>query len=75
VNNLGIYEAKPFSEITDDEWLRVFEINVMSGVCLSRFYLPGMLKRNWAGLFSSPAGSAQVRAFCAPVRFFIGYPH
>jgi NAD(P)-dependent dehydrogenase (short-subunit alcohol dehydrogenase family) len=58
VNNLGIYEAKPFSEITDDEWLRFFEINVMSGVRLSRFYLPGMLKRNWGRIVFISSESA-----------------
>jgi len=58
VNNLGIYEAKPFSEITDDDWLRVFEINVMSGVRLSRFYLPGMLKRNWGRIVFISSESA-----------------
>ena len=58
VNNLGIYEAKPFSEIEDDEWLRVFEINVMSGVRLSRFYLPGMLKRNWGRIVFISSESA-----------------
>ena len=47
VNNLGIYEVKPFPEITDEDWQRFFEINVLSGVRLSRFYLPQMLKRNW----------------------------
>ncbi len=47
VNNLGIFEPKPFTEIPDEDWLRFFEVNVMSGVRLSRFYIPGMLKRNW----------------------------
>lgn len=47
VNNLGIYEAKPFPEITDEDWLRFFEVNVLSGVRLSRFYLPEMLRKNW----------------------------
>ena len=47
VNNLGIFEAKPFPDITDEDWLRFFEVNVLSGVRLSRFYLPGMLQRNW----------------------------
>src|SRR6478736_3625521 len=42
VNNLGIFEPKPFEEISDSEWLRFFEVNVMSGVRLSRAYLPGM---------------------------------
>lgn len=47
INNLGIYEAKPFAEITDADWLRLFEVNVLSGVRLARNYLPGMLKKNW----------------------------
>lgn len=47
VNNLGIYEPKPFEQITDADWVRFFETNVLSGVRLSRTYLPGMLKRNW----------------------------
>jgi NAD(P)-dependent dehydrogenase (short-subunit alcohol dehydrogenase family) len=47
VNNLGIFEPKPFAEITDVDWLRFFEVNVLSGVRLSRFYLPQMLQRNW----------------------------
>ncbi|WP_263359941.1 SDR family NAD(P)-dependent oxidoreductase [Acidicapsa ligni] len=46
VNNLGIYEAKPFAEITDEEWLKIFEVNVLSGVRLSRHYFPKMLARN-----------------------------
>jgi len=47
VNNLGIFEAKPFAEIPDEDWLRFFEVNVLSGVRLSRFYLPKMLEKNW----------------------------
>ena len=47
VNNLGIYGLLDFFEIADDEWTRFFEVNVMSGVRLSRAYLPGMLERNW----------------------------
>jgi NAD(P)-dependent dehydrogenase (short-subunit alcohol dehydrogenase family) len=46
VNNLGIYEPKPFTEITDAEWLTIFEVNVLSGVRLSRYYFPRMLQRN-----------------------------
>src|SRR6202163_4369793 len=44
INNLGIFAAKPFAEISDADWLRFFEVNVMSGVRLSRHYLPGMLR-------------------------------
>jgi NAD(P)-dependent dehydrogenase (short-subunit alcohol dehydrogenase family) len=47
VNNLGIFEVKPFPEITDEDWLRFFQVNVLSGVRLSRFYLPKMLQNDW----------------------------
>ncbi|HEY9639757.1 MAG TPA: SDR family NAD(P)-dependent oxidoreductase, partial [Coleofasciculaceae cyanobacterium] len=47
VNNLGIYGAKDFAEISDEEWMTFLEVNVMSGVRLSRFYLPKMLQKNW----------------------------
>src|SRR5687767_9766660 len=47
VNNLGIFERKAFEEIADEEWQRFFDINVMSGVRLTRAYLPGMKKRGW----------------------------
>jgi len=46
VNNLGIYEIKPFSEISDDDWRRFFEVNVLGGVRLARHYFDGMLERN-----------------------------
>jgi NAD(P)-dependent dehydrogenase (short-subunit alcohol dehydrogenase family) len=47
VNNLGIYERKPFFEIPDADWLRLFEVNVLSGVRFSRRYAPAMAKRGW----------------------------
>src|SRR5207248_5054373 len=58
VNNLGIFEPKPFPEISDEDWLRFFEVNVLSGVRLSRFYLPQMLQRNWGRIvfLSSESG-------------------
>jgi NAD(P)-dependent dehydrogenase (short-subunit alcohol dehydrogenase family) len=46
INNLGVYEPKAFTEITDADWLSIFETNVLSGVRLSRHYFPGMLQRN-----------------------------
>lgn len=46
INNLGIFDPKPFSEIDDAEWIRFFEVNVLSGVRLCRYYFDGMLKRN-----------------------------
>lgn len=47
VNNVGIYASQSFYEMSDDEWLRHFEVNVMSGVRLSRAVLPDMIERNW----------------------------
>jgi NAD(P)-dependent dehydrogenase (short-subunit alcohol dehydrogenase family) len=47
VNNVGIYGPQDFFDIPDSEWTRFFEVNVMSGVRLSRAYMPAMLKRNW----------------------------
>jgi NAD(P)-dependent dehydrogenase (short-subunit alcohol dehydrogenase family) len=47
VNNVGIFDPRPFEEIPDEEWLRFFETNVLSGVRLSRHYLPGMRARDW----------------------------
>jgi NAD(P)-dependent dehydrogenase (short-subunit alcohol dehydrogenase family) len=58
VNNLGIFEPKPFEEISDDDWLRFFEVNVLSGVRLSRHYLPPMKRKNWGRIvfISSESG-------------------
>ena len=53
VNNLGIFEAKLFAQISDEDWRRFFEVNVLSGVRLSRQYLPGMLKHNCCLLYTS----------------------
>ena len=47
VNNLGIYEAKPFAEISDADWHHIFEVNVVSGARLSRHYFPKMIESNW----------------------------
>jgi len=61
VNNLGIFAVKPFAEIGDDEWLRFMEVNVMSGVRLSRHYLPRMLAQNWGRvLFISSESGLQI---------------
>lgn len=58
VNNLGIYEPKPFEVIPDEDWRRFFEVNVLSGVRLSRTYLPGMKERGWGRIvfISSESG-------------------
>ena len=60
VNNLGIYESKAFSDISDADWLRFFEVNVLSGARLARHYLPGMLQRDWGRIIfvSSESGLA-----------------
>ena len=55
VNNLGIFEPKPFEDIPDEDWRRFFEVNVLSGVRLSRAYLAGMKQRNWGASSSSAA--------------------
>jgi NAD(P)-dependent dehydrogenase (short-subunit alcohol dehydrogenase family) len=63
VNNLGIFEPKPFESIPDEDWFRFFEINVMSGVRLSRHYLPLMKARNWGRiLFISSESGVQIPA-------------
>ncbi len=59
VNNLGIFEVKPFAEISDADWLRFFEVNVLSGVRLARAYLPAMLKKNWGRIIFISSESAQ----------------
>jgi NAD(P)-dependent dehydrogenase (short-subunit alcohol dehydrogenase family) len=58
VNNLGIFDVKPFHEIEDGDWYAFFETNVMSGVRLSRHYLPRMKKNNWGRIvfISSESG-------------------
>ena len=58
VNNLGIFEPKPFEEIPDADWLRFFETNVLSGIRLARHYMHGMRSRNWGRIvfISSESG-------------------
>ena len=63
VNNLGIFEIKPFLEISDPDWLRFFETNVLSGVRLTRQYLPEMLRKNWGRvIFISSESGQQIPA-------------
>jgi NAD(P)-dependent dehydrogenase (short-subunit alcohol dehydrogenase family) len=63
VNNLGIFEPKPFDQIPDEEWRRFFEVNVLSGVRLSRAYLPGMKQKNWGRIvFISSESGIQIPA-------------
>jgi NAD(P)-dependent dehydrogenase (short-subunit alcohol dehydrogenase family) len=58
INNAGIFEPKDFFEIPDEDWSRFFEVNVMSGVRLSRGYMQGMLKRNWGRIVFISSESA-----------------
>jgi NAD(P)-dependent dehydrogenase (short-subunit alcohol dehydrogenase family) len=58
VNNLGIFEVKPFAEIPDEDWLRFFEVNVLSGVRLTRSYLPGMQRKKWGRVIFISSESA-----------------
>jgi NAD(P)-dependent dehydrogenase (short-subunit alcohol dehydrogenase family) len=63
VNNVGIFEPKPFAGIPDTDWYRFFEVNVMSWVRLSRHYLAGRLKKNWGRiLFISSQSAVQIPA-------------
>jgi NAD(P)-dependent dehydrogenase (short-subunit alcohol dehydrogenase family) len=58
VNNLGIFEVRAFQEISDADWLRFFDVNVLSGARLARLYFPKMLERNWGRIIfiSSESG-------------------
>lgn len=63
VNNVGTFEPRGFQDISDGDWLRFFEVNVLSGVRLSRAYLPAMLARNWGRiLFISSESALQIPA-------------
>lgn len=63
VNNLGIFEPKAFFDIPDEDWMRFFEVNVMSGVRLSRHYAQGMARRGWGRvLFVSSESAVQIPA-------------
>lgn len=58
VNNLGIFEPKSFEDIPDEDWFRFFETNVMSGIRMSRAYIPGMRAKDWGRIvfISSESG-------------------
>src|SRR5882724_9611597 len=61
VNNLGIFEPKPFEEIPDEDWIRFFETNVLSGIRLARHYVRGMRLRNWGRIvFVSSESALQI---------------
>jgi NAD(P)-dependent dehydrogenase (short-subunit alcohol dehydrogenase family) len=58
VNNVGIFEPKDFTDIPDEDWHRFFDVNVMSGVRLSRHYLPRMVQRGWGRIVFISSESA-----------------
>lgn len=58
INNAGIFEPKPFAEIADDDWFRFFEVNVMSGIRLSRHLFPKMIDKNWGRIIFISSESA-----------------
>ena len=58
VNNLAIFEPKPFEDIADADWVRFFEVNVLSGIRLSRLYLPAMKRANWGRIIFISSESA-----------------
>jgi NAD(P)-dependent dehydrogenase (short-subunit alcohol dehydrogenase family) len=61
VNNLGIFEPRPFEEISDADWQRFFDVNVLSGVRLARLYLPSMRRANWGRvIFISSESGVQI---------------
>src|SRR5271154_1137340 len=63
INSLGIFEPKPFEDITDADWVRFFEVNVLSGVRLARLFLPAMKRANWGRIiFISSESAVQIPA-------------
>lgn len=58
INSVGIFDPKPFDEIPDEDWFRFFEVNVMSGIRLSRHYFPKMLAKNWGRIIFVSSESA-----------------
>ena len=63
VNNLGIFEPKPFEDIPDADWMRFFDVNVLSGVRLARLFLPSMKRANWGRIiFISSESAVQIPA-------------
>lgn len=58
INNVAIFEPKEFVDITDEDWLRFYQVNVLSGIRLSRYYLPKMLEQNWGRIVFISSESA-----------------
>ncbi len=58
INNLGIYETSAFEDISDATWLKMFDVNVLSGIRLSRLYMPKMQRNNWGRILFISSESA-----------------
>lgn len=70
VNNVGVFSVKPFDELTDEDWMRYFDINVMSAVRMSRIFLPAMLKRG-SGSIINMASEAGVKPLPQMVHYSV----
>ncbi len=70
VNNVGIFSVKPFAELSDDDWMRYFDINIMSAVRMSRVFLPAMLERN-TGSIINMASEAGVKPLPQMVHYSV----
>lgn len=70
VNNVGVFSVKPFAELTDTDWMRFFDINVMSAVRMSRVFLPAMLKRG-SGSIINMASEAGVKPLPQMVHYSV----
>ena len=63
INNVAVFEPKAFKDITDEDWLKFYEVNVMSGIRLSRAYFDGMVQKNWGRIiFISSESAIQIPA-------------
>ena len=60
INNVGIYTSKPFADTSDEDWYSMFQVNVMSGVQLSRYFLPKMIDKNWGRILFVSSECAQL---------------
>lgn len=70
VNNVGIFSVKPFEDLTDEDWMRYFDINVMSAVRMSRIFLPSMLRRG-SGSIINMASEAGVKPLPQMVHYSV----
>ena len=70
VNNVGIFSVKPFEDLTDEDWMHYFNINVLSAVRMSRIFLPAMLKRG-TGAIINMASEAAVKPLPQMVHYSV----